>query len=243
MILVLGAFSSGPRVMKAQAARCDTTVVTDDSDPWRYRQRGARCEGRFLAPMSGPSLRIVGYYSRVRWRGLPRTDTLFVGWQPVATSVNVRAVSVRWRTFYRMDTQQRPGTDRFLWPTSVLRSLMMTGDDIAVLASFPYTSSPKVSSALIPVSIDNGEGGSDTALSLLFVSDLDLDKITVQGVRLSGSGSNQFKPVSLSTPLVARRPFAVRLPKVDPGMYDLFILAEGGSNGLTAEAVVGIPKQ
>jgi len=193
--------------------------------------------------MSGPSLRIVGYYSGRRWRRLPRTDTLIVRWQAASAPVNVRAVSLRWRTFYRMDTQQSSGSDHFLWPTSVLRNLAMTGEDIGVLASFTYVSRPRVASAFLPVVIDNGENGSDTALSLVFVSDLDLDKITVEGVRLRGSGSARINPVFLEEALVARRPFVVRLPKISPGMYDLFILAEGGYNVLTAEAVVVVPQQ
>ena len=242
-LLILGLFSLAPRATGAQAARCDSTVVTDGSDPWRYRQRGTRCEGRFLAPMSGPSLRIVGYYSGLRWRQLPRTDTLVVSWHAAAAPVNVRAVSLRWRTFYRMDTQQTSGSNRFFWPTAVLRNLGMTGEDIGVLASLSFSGSSGTSSAILPVVIDNGESASDTVLSLLFVSDLDLDKITVEGIRLSGPGSVRFNAVTLEQPFVARRPFAVRLPKTSRGTYDLFILAEGGYHVLTAEAVVVVPQQ
>jgi hypothetical protein len=243
ILLILGVLSPGTRGIRAQTTACDSTVVIDGSDPWRYKERGARCEGRFLAPMSGPNLRIVGYYSGNRWRGLPRTDTLLVRWQPPSAPVNVRAVSLRWRTFYRMDTRQPSVSDRFPWPTAVLRNLAMAGDDIGVLASYYYRTHPRVASALVPVMIDNGDGGSDTVLSLVFVSDLDLERVSVEGVPLSGSRMVAFKPVVLTGPLVARRPFAVRLPKISPGLYDLFILAEGGYNVLTAEAVVVVPQQ
>ena len=227
----------------AQSTQCDPALAVSGHDPWRYRLRGSRCEGRYLEPVGQDILRIVAYYQGASWRGEPPPGDLSVAWsEPTPRPVALRAVSLRWRTFYRMDATVEGGRGVFLWPTEVLRALHLDANDIALTA----TTSASIFGADRQVYVPLRAGPADSIVErapvvLWLMSDSDLDEIQLAMSSLSGNRwSRPLSPFRRGT-FVARRPIRVVLPEAPAGTYELLFLATGDRALPTLTATVVIP--
>jgi hypothetical protein len=227
--------------LQAQALACDTTVATESSDPYRYRNRGSRCEGRYLAPLSGATLSVVGYTSATSWRGPVKTSTLQLSWPKRSETILVRAVSLRWRTFYRMNTVVASGVNTYDWPTNVLRPLGLTSQEVGVLASYRVTIAGRPSRVLVPLTVADGEAPTVSDLTVTLISDIDLDEVKLMIHPLSNGASPAITPPVRPSTYIARRPLVFPLPKLLPGYYLLMFIASGDRRVVTADAVIDVP--
>src|SRR5262249_4010591 len=119
MITVLPGLLHGQATTAADP--CDPKLVRAAQDPMRYERRGERCEGLYIQQVAGSAGLLVasfiessGPFDIVAGKPLP------VAWSGAAqSSVRLRAIALRSRLYYRMDSE-RPGSPGvFEWPTDL----------------------------------------------------------------------------------------------------------------------------
>ena len=96
----------------------------------------SRCEGLFIQEVAGSGdLRVISFATPIETASLQGAK-LPLAWQapPAAAGpVHIRAASLRSRHYYRMDADA-PGAPPFQWPTAVIKSEKLSGEEIALVA-------------------------------------------------------------------------------------------------------------
>jgi len=213
------------RVALGQGAEhCDRNLEVSREDPFGYRMRVDRCEGVYVQQVSSTPLVVASFGTL----DLPETfgagGALVVEWAKQAGSIRLRAQSLKPRTYYRMDRQQRGNVSSYRWPTDVLAALKLTQRDIGVVA---FTGS-----IYVPVRI--GKRGA-RPYELVIIPGSELAEVFVAVSRVNGDTRTEVAPAQ---PL--RRGFypagrAVRIPvnrPAQPGTYVIEIgatLRDGGA--------------
>lgn len=124
-----------PILLFAQEVPCDEDLFNSSNfdDPWRYRPRGNRCEGRYIRNMSS-YMQVV---SLTEWFEKYRLDTiedLIIEWvSPYNKALNVRAFGIKSDLFYRMDALVSPDDKSYRWPIDVLSALRILPSEIGVV--------------------------------------------------------------------------------------------------------------
>lgn len=114
VLLCCGLRSTG---MDAQELRCDAAVRPLAGSPFSYQNRGNRCEGLYVADVGSRSVDVISFtFGRVTYDVRSKLP-LRVSVSSKAPTVNVRAVAIPPKTYYRMDTLLRPGVT-LVWPTT-----------------------------------------------------------------------------------------------------------------------------
>jgi hypothetical protein len=229
----------------AQATPCDPSLAVNRDDPWQYKRRGSRCEGRYLEPVGSASLRVVGYYVGAPWTGSASGQSIWISWPAgVHAPVRLRATSLRWRTFYRMDAVVLPEATRYQWPSEVLRGLQLAGQDIALTATSIGKTALGDARLFLPVTIGDAAGAIvHGAPTLVLVSDADLDEVQLAAIPVAGSHwSRPFSPIRRGT-FVAGRPIRIPLTGFPSGTYRLMMLGSGSGSVTTGDATVYVPPE
>jgi hypothetical protein len=178
----------------AQAADglCDRTLPSPPDDAQGYRERGDRCEGRYLRNVTSTTVWPVSLTEVFEPFDASRDKALQVSWPAVDAGIKevaLRAESVKRRVYYRMDTR-RPAADRkFSWPTQVLWALEMTSGDLGVLAStsLPVASVPRV--VYLPARVTRGATAQPGAgYSLALMPGIELEELSTGLVRVGDDG-------------------------------------------------------
>lgn len=100
----------------AVAFECDNDLIPTNNFPTQYRFRDNRCEGFYLKKVSSGTLNIVGLVKGPFQFKSEENEVINITSQIVNNQpVNVRAVGIPMRMFYRMDACIDPGK-RFQWP-------------------------------------------------------------------------------------------------------------------------------
>jgi hypothetical protein len=123
------------RTSPTTAGVCDPVLPVNETDPWAYHERGERCEGRFVNQLGAEALRVVELANKSANYIFASNKPLIVTWPtPVASEIQLRAVSLRKDLYYRMDTIRAADSSNFTWPTDVLCAppLNLTRKEIAV---------------------------------------------------------------------------------------------------------------
>jgi hypothetical protein len=113
---------------------CDQTLVRAPNDPLAYGRRGERCEGLYIREVSGSAGLLLASFTEAFAPFEPAAgERLYVEWSPPKSPVRIRAVALRRRLYYRMDTTRPPGSKLFEWPGDVLASLKMRSQEIGIV--------------------------------------------------------------------------------------------------------------
>lgn len=116
-------------------ADCDPGLPINEADNLAYHERGERCEGVFVKQLGGEVLRIAELAKALNDFTPDINTPWMISWPKVATSnVQLRAISLRERLYYRMDTVRAGDTPPFKWPTDVLAdpALNLSRSEIAI---------------------------------------------------------------------------------------------------------------
>jgi hypothetical protein len=202
----------------AAQQRCDPALTVPTGTELGYRLRGERCEGVYAQGLSaGSELTIIGLMARASDLEFRSVSNVQVRWRPVAgQNVRIQAHSLRWRTYYRMDTV-RPGTSTvFRWPTSILGPLQLRQREIAVLAWIDVPGSTR-GRIHLPIRMDTAsQTRSIASYQLTVVPGTDFSAVRMTLRRRTPDGSTE----TIGNPDVelglgsypARRPFPVLIP-------------------------------
>jgi len=128
---ILIAASAGQNALNAQALKCDTVRPLPGSSSG-YQPRENRCEGLYVADVGVRSIDIVSLtYGNLAF-SLQARLPLRVSVQGQTQPLNIRAVAIPPRTYYRMDAPLRPGVV-LVWPiTDVLLPENLTDSRIGI---------------------------------------------------------------------------------------------------------------
>jgi len=233
-VLMLFASSAPARAQPVEDVDCDVGARRSASEgPRGYGPRGDRCEGTFNREVSGSSFKVAGFY-----RSFGSFDSaersLPMSWSaPDAGIVHLRVRSMReGGELYGLDTQLRPGTTSYSWPTDFVRLLRLEPAQLAP-AAFMEVDDKEV---YLPLRIASTAAGGAVSYTVTVLSVERMDRlfITVAPVdRVGDLATGGFVVVNQpvpGAPFTSGRPIPVSITGLErPGLYVAQIL------GLTSD--------
>ena len=113
---------------------CDPTLPAIKEGNLGYRDRGDRCEGLYINPVSSTTLFVASFTEH--FENFDNAgNTLLIEWDkpPASNEVHLRAQGIRPRLYYRMDAYKPGANTFFAWPSGVLSSLNIRRNDVGVI--------------------------------------------------------------------------------------------------------------
>lgn len=239
-VIIVLAMWAAPPVLTQSASPCDPSLVQPPDNPLGYRLRGNRCEGVYVKEVAGLSGLVVASFTEGPYSlEIPSTKAVNVTWKsPGDSPIRLRAISLRRRLYYRMDTAQPSGSRSFQWPADLLASLQMTGPDLGIVGWTMHAIGRQMTEVYVPLQV--GAAATSRPASrykLVLLPGAELSEVFVTVLKLTASGE-EGAVLQRDEPLAhgfypAERPLSISLPAlVDPAFYRLEIgavLRRGGS--------------
>ena len=140
------------------AGPCDHNLTPLPTGPLGYRLRGERCEGLYVAEVSGSAILVAAWTMAFDDFESAKVDNVVLAWDAPdgAGPVHLRAQGLRRRLYYRMDAVRPAGNADFIWPANVLGELQLARKDLGVLASTLTTVGGVPRNVLLPLRISGG---------------------------------------------------------------------------------------
>jgi hypothetical protein len=133
-IMFLYLLSGGFRSLLVAQVTCDPSLPGVREGALGYRDRGDRCEGLYINPVSSTTL-FVASFTEYFENFDNTTNTILIEWDkpPANNEIHLRAQGIQPRLYYRMDAY-KPGTATFFaWPSGVVSSLNIKRSDVGVI--------------------------------------------------------------------------------------------------------------
>ena len=112
---------------------CDPALPGIKEGGLGYRDRGDRCEGLYINPVSNTTLFVASFTEQ--FENYDNTgNTILIEWDqpPANKEIHLRAQGIKPRLYYRMDAYKPGTTGFFAWPAGVVTSLNIKRNDIGV---------------------------------------------------------------------------------------------------------------
>ncbi|HZT29784.1 MAG TPA: hypothetical protein VFA33_07875 [Bryobacteraceae bacterium] len=164
----------------APPAVCDAQLSPPPGDPNGYKLRGDRCEGVYIKEVAGSaSLAVVSLTESFANFDPASAAPLRVEWQAPAGSspVHLRAVALRRRTYYRMDTIRPSGSGSYSWNPGILAALGLTRADIGVVGWVTRQIGPESRDVYLPLRIAQGGGEAGGEYQLVLYPGAELSEV------------------------------------------------------------------
>jgi hypothetical protein len=187
----------------AQSPFCDPSLPVPKGDPLAYRQRGDRCEGRYIRQVGATTLTVASFVESFAPLSREPHRSLILTWSEPrgATVVRVRAQGIKRRLYYRMDTRQAGGRMSFEWPTELLTVIVEKSDDIGIVASARVPVGTTEREVLLPLRAGYTGGlASATGYRALILPGVQLSEVFVTVRRINAQGE-PLAPVRNNAPL------------------------------------------
>jgi hypothetical protein len=211
--------------------KCDPDLKVRVGDPLGYRQRGDRCEGMFLEEVSGTLLVASLHFPRGDFEPKSGT-TVRLQWSlPPAPQVQVQAVSMKPKVFFRMDAVRPGDSTSYVWPTDFPETVRLRGADIGLLTWADVPIGGRAQRVYSPVSVRDRSG----AAELVLQPQSQLDEVYYSIVALNAQGGVE-KSVVAEQKLpgfhAAGQPIRIGLPALEPKrLYRVEIAARVRNGG------------
>jgi hypothetical protein len=195
-----------------------------------YQKRANRCEGLYVTNAAVDSLAATSFTFGDLGYDLRADKRLLVSVPGQSVPVNVRAVAIPPRTYYRMDAIVRPGSV-LLWPVAeVLAREDLTADRIGV---FGWRGTG-ISRTILPVLILAHVGATHRGPPILTVqASFDSLHVKWRSAAVANDQCKTFGPWRDASrgPLTANWPVRINLAAIDPGTHCLTVAAESAGAG------------
>lgn len=214
---------------------CALRADVPEDDKAAYRQRGDRCDGIYIQPISASTKLILrGFHL-----GPPQYDLLkdkklsvkVIGFSAEAQGGRLVATSMRPRHFYQMDTDAISSKGQYIWDMEILknRAVSLESKDLAVQFS-KNGDGLKVWPVQI-TSADKDANISEPVPYLVLESEVELAriKVTTKQAKTDEIVDNRFYSRRFHADDLIRVPLRIN----DPGAYEVS-LTSFGSSGSTA---------
>jgi hypothetical protein len=171
---------------------CDSSLAPSTNHPYRYIERGDRCEGVYIQAVGGTTLALLSFTASFGEIDLESGRPLLLEWPapPVDRDVQLRAQSMQRRLFYRMDTSVRAGGTRYRWPTEGLIAVKLARADLGLVGFTRMTIGGAEQQVLLPLSASQSSGtrAAPSAYTLLLRPAVGLSELFVSVARLGADG-------------------------------------------------------
>ena len=133
---------------------CDPSLAQSTNHPYRYIQRGDRCEGVYIQAVGGTTLALLSFTASLPEIDIQSGRPLLLEWPapPGDREVQLRAQSMQRRLFYRMDTSVRAGDTRYRWPSDGLAVVKLARADVGLIGRTRMTIGGVEQEVLLPLS-------------------------------------------------------------------------------------------
>jgi hypothetical protein len=240
-ILLLYFFGTSCWTSLFAQSTCDPALPGIKEGGLGYRDRGDRCEGLYINPVSNTTLFVASFTEQ--FENYDNTgNTILIEWSkpPSNHEIHLRAQGIRPRLYYRMDAY-KPGTNSFFaWPAGILSSLNIKRNDIGVTGKVKLLVGETEKYVHLPLRIrKQGESKRTGTYKLILLPGVQLTEIFVSLASVGEDGQPQ-RFLKTDEALgygyyPAERPVEVPIPApADKGVYYLKLGAKIKSGGTKA---------
>jgi hypothetical protein len=199
-LAVAAAAAAAAATSAAERSHCDPSLAPSSNYPFKYTDRGDRCEGVYVRLVGSSALTMLSFTAAFNTFDPKAGPPLTIGWvSPGASDVELRALTTRRHLYYRMDTRVHGGESRYRWPTDVLAAMGLGRADIGLLGWTRQTVGGTEQEVMLPLSASpvdppaSPAGGAST-YTFLVQSAAELSELFVTISRLPADGGAE-RPV------------------------------------------------
>lgn len=229
-----------PKSSAAEGDSCLLTGVRAATDSvLSYRNRGDRCEGFYVRPVSGGKVRIVGFHAGVfADRPLAELSSLNIGLhgELKGSRMAVLLNFTRFNTFYAMDTRLPARENSYIWRTRLISQAIdrPAANELGILACTNNCQADV--RALIPVALSkNPERFTD--YTVLIKPEATLARLQY---RLWNDSGDEPRVITLERRFAAGVTYPITLPKMTEGTWNIRIIgvSRSGPVGVATERLL-----
>jgi len=218
---------NGSRAL-AQDENCKGLPALRDSQAG-YQKRGDRCEGLYVANVGSHSLAAMSFsLGKIRF-ALDPAIKLKVSAPGQKEPVNIRAVALPPKTYYRMD-KSLPAGATMDWPVrDVLLRINLSDSRLGIFA----WKGPETAKTLVPVRVTAQETPAASAAPFLTIeASFDAQMVKWRSAPALSDGCQKFGPWqnAIEHPVTASWPIAIDLGKLPAGVHCLETVAQSGGS-------------
>jgi len=177
----------------AAPSHCDPSLAPSTNHPFGYAERGDRCEGVYIRAVGGTTLALLSFTVAFNAVDPDSGQPLVIEWPapPGTRDVQLRALSMQRRLFYRMDTSIRAGSTLYRWPTEVLAAVKLKRADIGFLGWTRLALGGAEQDVLLPLAASRGKPGAATGpYTFVIRPGAELGELFLTVTRLAADGSS-----------------------------------------------------
>lgn len=216
------------RTAHAEEPQCKGLAPLQDS-PVGYQKRGDHCEGLYVANVGAHSLAATSFsLGKIRFELSPAVR-LQVSAPGQTQPVNVRAVAIPAKTYYRMDAVL-PGGASMLWPVrDVLVPANLSDSRIGIFA----WKGPENDKTLVPVRVVvQGTAAKPAPPFLTVQASFDAQRVKWRSAPTRDGACLAFGPWqdAIQQPVTASWPIAINLSQLPAGLHCVEAAAQSGGS-------------
>ncbi len=212
----------------AQDSKCKGLPPLQDSQSG-YQKRGDRCEGLYVANVGANSLAAMSFsLGKIRFELAP-TVRLQVSAPGQKQGVNIRAVAIPPKTYYRMDAALPAGAT-MVWPVRDVLLRESLGD--SRIGIFGWKG-PESAKTLVPVRVTPQDKAVTKAPPFLTIeASFDAQLVKWRWAPARDDSCQAFGPWqnAIQHPVNASWPIAINLEQLPPGVHCLETAAQSGGS-------------
>ncbi|MGZ5134019.1 MAG: hypothetical protein ACXWCG_02670 [Flavitalea sp.] len=235
--ILLFYFSSGSRLLGQ--AICDPALPGIKEGTLGYRERGDRCEGLYINPVSNTTLFVASFIEHFENYDLNAGNTLLIEWDhpPANKEIHLRAQGIKPRLYYRMDAYNSGTNTFYAWPSGILTSLNIKKNDIGIVGRIKLPIGSTERYLYLPLRIRRqGVAERSGNYKLILMPGVQLNEIYITMASVGGDGNPEHflsKEVILGYGYYpAERPIEIPIDKPkNKGIYYLKLGAKIKSGG------------
>lgn len=176
-----------------QENHCDPQLRQSTDDPYGYRLRNDRCEGIYIREVASTPLLVASLTESVEDFDLTVNQNLVVEWTapgPASADIHLRALALRHRLYYRMDTIRAAGSASYVWPPNLLATLNLHRSDLGIVAWTSYVQGNTKRDVYLPLRIrQQGAANKSHGYQLTLLPGVDLAEVFVSLAPTKPDGS------------------------------------------------------
>jgi hypothetical protein len=212
----------------AQDTHCKGLAPLQDSQSG-YQKRGDRCEGLYVANVGAHSLTAMSFsLGKIRFDMNPLVK-LLVSAPGQNEPINIRAVAIPPKTYYRMDAGLTAGAT-MVWPVrDVLLRENLSDSRIGIFG----WKGPETAKTLVALRVvAQGKPVAPATPFLTIEASFDAQVVKWRWAPAEKNGCQAFRPWqnAIEHPVTASWPIAIKLAALPPGVHCLETVAQSGGS-------------
>ena len=176
--------------VRAQTRTCDPLLTQPAANPLGYRLRGDRCEGIYVQEVAGTPLVVASLTDGFEPFDLNTVQRLLLSWSaPADADLHLRAIGLRRKLYYQMDSVRPRGESSYGWPADLLGALRIPQSELGIVGWTRQRVGSVERDVYVPVRVSERQSApasSSYSLILLPASPLSEVYVTLASVATNG---------------------------------------------------------